>query len=133
MLGCHRTGAMSFDIALFIWLFYARLSHCTASGHGDKSETVGWQSDPNNRGTFTLVSSCVLTLIICVYSALHLNVPRRGESALRYWARTVRWAHVWTVSQDPKNRPSLTLSDLGRYRQLPAKVSKTISDNYAGV
>lgn len=56
------------------------------------SETVGWQSDPNGRGTFTLVSSCLLTLTVCVYSAMHLNVPPPGESVLRYWLRNIRWA-----------------------------------------
>lgn len=49
-----------------------------------KVETVGWQSDPDGRGTFTLVSSCVFTLTICVYSAMHLNVPPRRESVLNF-------------------------------------------------
>lgn len=60
-------------------------------------QTVGWQSDPNNgRGTFSLVSSCLLTLIICVYSAVHLNVPPPRESTMRYWARTIKWG-LWGV------------------------------------
>ena len=63
----------------------------TASPPGDKTETVGWQSDPNGRGTFTLVSSCLLTLIICVYSAMHLNVPPYGESTTQFWMRNIRW------------------------------------------
>ena len=58
----------------------------------NKMETVGWQSDPNGRGTFTLVSSCVFTLTICVYSAMHLNVPPRGESSAKFWLRNIRWA-----------------------------------------
>ncbi|OLN88036.1 hypothetical protein CCHL11_00043 [Colletotrichum chlorophyti] len=37
--------------------------------------TTSWVSDPNGRGTFGLLSSCILTLTICVWSALHLNVP----------------------------------------------------------
>ena len=57
-----------------------------------KVETVGWQSDPDGRGTFTLVSSCVFTLTICVYSAMHLNVPPRRESVLNFWLRNIRWA-----------------------------------------
>ena len=57
-----------------------------------KSETVGWQPDPDGRGTFTLVSNCILTLIICVYSAMHLNVPPRGESVPNFWLRNIRWA-----------------------------------------
>lgn len=60
-------------------------------------QTVGWQSDPNNgRGTFSLVSSCLLTLVICVYSAMHLNVPPPRESRLQYWVRTIRWG-FWGV------------------------------------
>lgn len=60
--------------------------------NGDTVQTVGWQSDPNGRGTFTLVSSCVLTLVICVYSAMHLNVPPHGETGIRFWLRNIRWA-----------------------------------------
>ncbi|KAK4111690.1 hypothetical protein N656DRAFT_769310 [Canariomyces notabilis] len=37
--------------------------------------TTGWQAEPNGRGTFSLIFSCVLTLTLCVWSALHLNVP----------------------------------------------------------
>ena len=55
-------------------------------------ETVGWQSDPNGRGSFTLVSNCILTLTICVYSAMHLNVPPHGESTFQFWLRNIRWA-----------------------------------------
>ncbi|KAK1976755.1 hypothetical protein LZ30DRAFT_733762 [Colletotrichum cereale] len=39
------------------------------------SSTTGWASEPNGRGTFGLICSCVLTLTICVWTALHLNVP----------------------------------------------------------
>ena len=60
--------------------------------HGENTETVGWQSDPNGRGTFTLVSSCIFTLLICVYSAMHLNVPPNRESTVQFWLRNIRWA-----------------------------------------
>jgi len=33
-----------------------------------------WVPDPNTRGTWGLVQTCVLTLGLCVYSAFHLNV-----------------------------------------------------------
>ncbi|KAK0667508.1 hypothetical protein QBC41DRAFT_338351 [Cercophora samala] len=44
------------------------------------SEKVGWQSEPDGRGTFSLVFSCVVTLTLCVFSALHLNVPPESRS-----------------------------------------------------
>lgn len=56
------------------------------------SNTVGWVSDPNGRGTFSLVISCVLTLGLCVWSALHLNIPAKSETRQQYWLRRVKWS-----------------------------------------
>jgi hypothetical protein len=36
-----------------------------------------WVDSPHVRGTSDLIRSCVLTLLACVYTALHLNVPRK--------------------------------------------------------
>lgn len=43
-----------------------------------------WIPEPNNRGTWGLVQSCLLTLGLCVYSAIHLNVFHRECS---WWTR----------------------------------------------
>lgn len=52
---------------------------------------TGWYSPPNFRGTWDLIISCVLTLSICVWSALHLNVfvgsSRRKDRNIR----RLRW------------------------------------------
>lgn len=53
--------------------------------------TVGWVSDPNGRGTAGLVTSCILTLGLCAWSALHLNIQPKGETQRQYWSRNVRW------------------------------------------
>jgi len=57
----------------------------------DQSQTVGYVEDPNGRGTFGLISSCVLTLVLCVWSALHLNVPATHERLPTIIWRYVRW------------------------------------------
>ena len=75
-----------------IWLLNVQTCSADALGNRSMPETVGWQSDPNSRGTFTLVSSCLLTLTICIYSAMYPNVPPHGESSLRYWLRSIKWA-----------------------------------------
>ncbi|KAK2053713.1 hypothetical protein LY76DRAFT_638874 [Colletotrichum caudatum] len=55
------------------------------------SSTTGWVSEPNGRGTFGLICSCVLTLTICVWTALHLNVPAvRSTTRSRALERT-KW------------------------------------------
>ena len=53
--------------------------------------TVGWVWDGNTRGTFGLVVTCVLTLSLCVHSAVHLNIPPPKESNLQSWLRTTKW------------------------------------------
>ena len=52
---------------------------------------VAWYSAPNYRGTWDLIVSCVLTLVICVWSALHLNVPVETSKLRERNIRRVRW------------------------------------------
>lgn len=52
---------------------------------------VGFVGDPNGRGTASLVVSCLLTLILCVWSALHLNLPHQGESRFKSLLVYARW------------------------------------------
>ena len=52
---------------------------------------VQYVGDPNGRGTISLIISCVLTLILCVWSALHLNVPSNSQTALVSLVAQIRW------------------------------------------
>ena len=47
---------------------------------------------PSGRGTVGLVTSCLFTLSICVYTAIHLNVFPRGTSWQLRYMKTVGWA-----------------------------------------
>ena len=51
----------------------------------------GWVDDPDGRGTFTIASSCVLTLSLCVYTAIHLNVRPHRKTELQSWIETTKW------------------------------------------
>ncbi|KAL9626448.1 MAG: hypothetical protein Q9204_007298, partial [Flavoplaca sp. TL-2023a] len=44
---------------------------------GDGSNgTAHWEPDPANaRGTWSILSTCIITLALCLYTSLHLNVP----------------------------------------------------------
>ena len=48
--------------------------------------TQYWGPDPDTRGAWDLVRSCIITLGLCVYSALHLNVFHHG---CPWWARAL--------------------------------------------
>lgn len=54
-------------------------------------EYVGFVSDPNGRGTASLLINCLLTLVLCVWSALHLNVPRRANGTFNSFFCNLRW------------------------------------------
>ena len=36
-----------------------------------------WVEEPKQRGSFGILSLCFSTLIICIWSALHFNIPTR--------------------------------------------------------
>lgn len=41
---------------------------------------VFWKPEVNQRGTFNIIVTCFSTLGICVWSALHLSIPRRKRT-----------------------------------------------------
>ena len=52
---------------------------------------VAYVQEPNGRGTTSLILSCLLTLILCVWSALHLNVPEPGQTVRQRVLMNLRW------------------------------------------
>lgn len=63
--------------------------------HANNTEYVtGWRSEPNTRGTWSLLYSCVFTLFLCVYSAIHINIPARGEPGNAHFWRKVKWVVI---------------------------------------
>ena len=56
-----------------------------------KSSYVGYVDDPAGRGTSSLILSCLLTLVLCVWSALHLNVPPPGRGRRQTFWTNVIW------------------------------------------
>ncbi|KAJ4329266.1 hypothetical protein N0V84_000159 [Fusarium piperis] len=46
----------------------------------DEIIALPWVNSPNVRGTMDILQSCILTLLACIYTALHLDVPKRTSS-----------------------------------------------------
>ena len=47
----------------------------------DESGRVhGWISEPSGRGTASLLYTCLITIFLCVWSAMHVPVPARHTS-----------------------------------------------------
>lgn len=61
--------------------------------------TSTWIPEPNGRGTFTLLSSCLVTISLCVYSAIHLNLPQHGK-LWEQWRRKLLWLVVGLIAPE---------------------------------
>ncbi|MCJ1271471.1 hypothetical protein MMC22_011372 [Lobaria immixta] len=59
----------------------------------------GLTSTASYRGTLDIVWSCVLTLTACIYTALHLNIPRNTSQQRQLW-RKVGWAAVALIAPE---------------------------------
>ncbi|KZT63668.1 hypothetical protein DAEQUDRAFT_719138 [Daedalea quercina L-15889] len=46
---------------------------------------ISWKADPDFRGTFNILSSCLGTLLICLWSAVHDDVTK----GMRWYQRTI--------------------------------------------
>ncbi|RWA05963.1 hypothetical protein EKO27_g9149 [Xylaria grammica] len=57
---------------------------------------VGWVSEPDGRGTVTLIWTCFLAIFTCTWSVIHTNLPAEGESSLKVFLRKTRWA-LWAI------------------------------------
>lgn len=46
---------------------------------GNGTHIVHWKPSPNTRGTFDILSTCIITMLLCVWTAVHLNVSPPGS------------------------------------------------------
>ena len=42
---------------------------------GNGSDVAHWKPNPTTRGTSDILTTCLITLLLCVWTAVHLNVP----------------------------------------------------------
>jgi hypothetical protein len=71
----HQFSGMLLMVFQLILARYASSAPTGAVWHGQPTTT--WESEPNIRGSFRLISSCVITLTLCVWTAIHLNIPAK--------------------------------------------------------
>lgn len=53
-----------------------------------------WVPEPNNQGTWGLLQTCLLTLGLCVYSAIHVNILHRECKLWMRWLIRCKWLLV---------------------------------------
>jgi hypothetical protein len=75
-----------------------------------------WHSEPTFRGTYSLLSTCLITMALCVWTAVHLNLPEHKKTKMQMW-RKLWWLVLglfapemvaWTAFE--QNREARTLT-----------------------
>lgn len=49
-----------------------------------------WHPEPKFRGTFSILSSCLITMSLCIWTSLHLNLPEHKKGHLQKY-RKLGW------------------------------------------
>lgn len=53
-----------------------------------------WASSPDYRGSTDILWSCILTLVACIYNAIHLNIPSKHEGLWRSTLHKFQWVAI---------------------------------------
>lgn len=40
---------------------------------------LGWVNEPDGRGTWSILSTCILTILLCCWSSVYPNIPARSD------------------------------------------------------
>lgn len=59
----------------------------------------GWVPEPQGRGTWSILWSCLATIFICTWSALHLDVPKR-HSVWYLLFRKLGWMFIASTAPE---------------------------------
>lgn len=74
-----------------------------------EDQYLGWHSQPNVRGTWDILVNCVVTMSLCIWTALHLNLPRglihdNEPWIIRLWHnqifRQIRWVFMGLIAPE---------------------------------
>ena len=69
----------------------------TPFGNKTGNVTASWRPEPKYRGTYSILSSCLVTMALCVWSAVHLNLPGASEHSAPFWRSKQLWRKIGWV------------------------------------
>lgn len=68
-------------------------------GNVTNHQGSAWVSEPNVRGTWSILSSCIITISLCVWTAVHLNIPEHQRTRGQLW-RKMKWLILGLVAPE---------------------------------
>jgi hypothetical protein len=80
-----------------------------------------WHPEPQTRGTFTILSSCLITMSLCIWTSLHLNLPEHKKEHLQKY-RKLGWMILGLIA------PEIVVWNAWSQRKTMKKVSKLMQE-----
>jgi len=56
-------------------------------GNQTENPATVWKAGSTFRGSYDILSSCVLTLILCIWTAVHINIAEPQDLYRNFWHR----------------------------------------------
>lgn len=57
----------------------------------------GWVDQPRMQGSIDIIWTCLVTIFLCTWTVLCLNIPAESDSHIRFFGRKLRWMVVAIV------------------------------------
>jgi hypothetical protein len=70
------------------------------SGNPVTNLSATWYAEPRGRGTFTILSTCLTTMILCVWTAVHLNIPDHNGGIRQTFLRKPGWLFLALIAPE---------------------------------
>ena len=85
-------------------LYRAQFSHAASNATDGSVRTevaiVGWQSSPTTRGTWSIIVDCLITLTLCVYTAIHPNIPKQSSTYFELLWTRIKWVAAGIIAPE---------------------------------
>ncbi|KAF2116536.1 hypothetical protein BDV96DRAFT_644968 [Lophiotrema nucula] len=63
------------------------------SGDSQEPRFYAWKAEPGQRGTFSILITCLMTMTLCVWTAIQLNLPEYQRESRQKW-RKFGWLFI---------------------------------------
>ena len=84
-------------------------------------KTVGWVPEGGTRSTLALLWSCLFTMFLCTWTALHFNVPGPHDSKWTVFVRKAKWMCIGLLA--PEFVTAVALYELDIVTHIKRKVN----------
>jgi hypothetical protein len=90
-------------------------------GNSTVLPATGWHPEPRIRGTFSILSGCLITMSLCIWTSLHLNLPEHKREHIQKY-RKLGWMILGLIA------PEMVVWNAWEQRKTMKKLSKLMQE-----